>query len=250
MIPGAFPIVAGASRYRAKGISFDGSSYLERSSNFSGIADGRTGTLSFWIRFSNAADDGKSFVIMFSGSSRIVFTRNSSNLISLNLLASNDVTLFSFRNTTQILSDSTWHHIITSWDVNAFGNLRLYVDGVDDLNPAVSGSTSRDIDYTDAPFRIGKLTPGWSGSSPLKGDLAEYWFAPTYIDVSVAANLAKFRSTSGRPAFPGVDGSLPTGSPPTIYVTGPASTVTTNKGAGGDFTMSGALTDASTSPSD
>jgi hypothetical protein len=89
----------------------------------------------------------------------------------------------------------------------------------------------------------------------LNGCLAEFWLAPgTYLDLTTAANIALFRGADGKPVDLGADGSLPTGSAPLIYLScrpgDAASAFATNRGTGGDFTITGSLDVASTNPSD
>lgn len=245
MIPGAFPIIAG-SRFRVKGIHFSGSPYLERGSNFSGLSDGTRGTVSFWLRMGSSTN-GDILVIFYSSNGRFTIKRDNSNKIAMNGYASDDFGKLAVISSSSISADGQWHHVLASWNTSSVSNTKLYIDGsADGTTNVASGS----IDYTDAPFRIGSLTPGWTGSDRFNGDLAEFWFSPVWIDLSVSANREKFRSTSGKPAYLGPDGSLPTGSDPIIYVTGPASSAATNHGSGGNFSVSGTLTDASTSPSD
>lgn len=251
MIPGAFPIVAGSARFRAKGLHFDGSSYLHRGSGFSGLSDGALGTVSFWLNVPTAPDEGDAYIIMQSSNDRfkIRFTNGIGVPYGIQVRAMNssDAVKLGITSATAFAGDDQWHHYIASWNTADSAATRMYVDGLSD---AVSGGVaSGNIDYTDAPYRIGSLTSGWTGSSRLLGDIGEFWFAPVYIDLSVAANLQKFRSPAGKPAYLGTDGSKPTGVVPTIYVSGPAASATVNHGAGGDFTMSGTLTDSSTSPS-
>jgi hypothetical protein len=64
------------------------------------------------------------------------------------------------------------------------------------------------------------------------------------------ATIAKFFSAAGKPVALGADGSTPTGTAPRIFFSGDNSSFATNKGTGGSFTLTGSLTNASTSPSD
>jgi hypothetical protein len=72
------------------------------------------------------------------------------------------------------------------------------------------------------------------------GDLGALWFNTSYIDLSVASNLAKFVSGTGidaKPADLGAAGELPTGTSPLIYLPMYGNNAGKNYGTGGDFTV-------------
>jgi len=71
-----------------------------------------------------------------------------------------------------------------------------------------------------------------------------------FVDLSIEANRRKFIDAIGKPVDLGVDGSTPTGTAPLIFLSGTTIDWHTNKGSGGGFTEVGALTTATTSPSD
>jgi len=68
--------------------------------------------------------------------------------------------------------------------------------------------------------------------------------------LSIEANRRKFIDAIGKPVFLGSDGSLPTGVAPAMFFSGDSTAFATNRGTGGPFTLTGSLTNASTSPSD
>jgi hypothetical protein len=72
------------------------------------------------------------------------------------------------------------------------------------------------------------------------GIIGALWFNTSYIDLSVAANLAKFVTGTGINAYPvdlGASGELPTGTSPLIYLPMYANNAGKNYGTGGDFTV-------------
>ncbi len=69
--------------------------------------------------------------------------------------------------------------------------------------------------------------------------MADFWFDDTYLDPTDADNLAKFITAAGGPVDLGGSGELPTGSAPLIFLQGPAASFATNKGTGGNFSVSG-----------
>jgi hypothetical protein len=86
----------------------------------------------------------------------------------------------------------------------------------------------------------------------LDAEVAElYLNTKEFLDLSIEANRRKFISAAGKPADDlGASGEGPTGTNPTVFLSGDTVTWHTNKGSGGGFTEVGALTDASSSPSD
>ena len=94
-----------------------------------------------------------------------------------------------------------------------------------------------------------------TGSGKIFGSLAEFYFAPNqYLDFSNIYNRRKFISSTGKPVFLGSSGALPTGTSPIIYnhinKAEAAANFALNRGTGGNFTITGILDTASTSPSD
>ena len=117
----------------------------------------------------------------------------------------------------------------------------LYLDGVEDLNSVTN--TDDNIDYTRNNYVIGRSA---GVGSHWNGDMADYIFDDTYIDLSVVANREKF-ILDGAPVDPGSDGATAVGASPLIYLNqNTLSTWHTNAGTGGGFTENGALTAGTT----
>lgn len=128
--------------------------------------------------------------------------------------------------------------------------MHLYVDDVEDLSGGAifDGEAAHTVDYTRTEWAVGGRS---DGANKLNGCLAEVFLdINEYIDLSIEANRRKFIDTNGKPVNLGVDGSIPFGSPPILYLANEASTFHTNLGTGGDFSVTGALVDCDTSPSD
>jgi len=148
------------------------------------------------------------------------------------------------------LNDGAWHHCLCAWNSTT---IQYYQDDVEDLSSGESTQPGgADIEYNGSTHsRIGSrmnTSPGnW-----LNGDLSELYFTNEYLDISVQSNRRKFITSGLEPADLGTDGSDPTGTAPLIYFSGVASTwnAGTNAGSGGDFTMTGAVTDSANEPVD
>lgn len=228
----------------ANAANFDGSDYLSRGSNFSGIADGDSGLFSCWFRIGGSS--GTSQVILNlrgSGADSIFISRNTLDKFSITARSSAPAIIVTYSSTASFTSSSTWHHIIASWNSSTFN---IYVDGVDDSAGGAQGPGN--VDYTSNPISVGAYH---DGTRFLSGDLAELYLDTSFIDLNLSANREKFRTASGKPADLGYDGALPTGSQPFLYLANPAASFHLNRGKGGDFTVAaGALSASSSSPSD
>lgn len=155
-----------------------------------------------------------------------------------------------------VAEDDVWLNFIVSFDGAGLIS-KLYVNDVD-----VSNQTTG----VHGPFTNGANgLPFWVGNddSPAAdgfiGSIAELWIAPgqSLLDGSGDIPLAtrrKFISATGKPVNLGADGSTPTGTAPAIFLrrapAAAASTFATNLGTGGNFAITGTLTNAPTSPSD
>jgi len=138
----------------------------------------------------------------------------------------------------------TWAHLIASWD-GSIPRRQLYVNGVDVMS--VGGSTSTNVasKYTATDWAIGSRP----GTSVSQVDMAEFYFNQTVaIDLSVPANVQKFRDASGNAVDLGATGAGPTGAQPILCFTGGVSGWATNKGSGGNFAVAGTFANSPTSP--
>jgi len=235
VFPGA--VIGG---YSAKAVSADGDDYLQRSSAIAGISDVTTGLLSFWVKstFSDALR------VMDDDSSHFVVNVALDNILSIVANRSNGDLCLSMR-TTSGLSTSGWSHVLAAWDLSADALCKIYINGSDDTSISIRDNQA--IDYTTTGWTIGALN-GAEDLLNLVGDMAELYFTTEWLDITDSSVRQTF-AKNGRPVNLGSDGSRPTGTAPLIYLKGPASTWGTNAGSGGDFTVHGTFTDASTKPS-
>ena len=230
---------------------FDGTNdYMTRGAALDGIADSKSGILSAWIRLDGG--DGVAASIMSSATpfplQVIRQGTNAFQVIGRNAAGS---TILSFSSTSTFTAAATWLHVLASWNLAVAGTGRLYIN--DAVEYSETTYTDDTIDYNGAAnWSIGA---GTTGSGKLDGCLAEYYFAAgQYLDFSNVYQRRKFISASGKPVYLGADGSVPTGTAPTVYqrvADGAAvATFATNLGSGGDFSITGTLATGSTSPSD
>lgn len=122
----------------------------------------------------------------------------------------------------------------------------LYINDTSNIGVVTDTQGAFNINYTQTDWAVGSVV---GGTSKFNGAIADLYFAPgQYLDFSQIANRRKFIDANGQPMSLGVDGSLPTGTKPAIFLNGNKSTFATNAGSGGSFTLNGALETASTTP--
>ena len=232
------------------GSDYDGTNdYAVRGAELTGNVDGKAGTVSIWIQvdvgvantsylrlFNNGTGD---FISLFrngdpyNSGPRGAWTMYGENSAGTKILE--------LTGSTAIDQDSTWHHLLYSWDL-ASGLGHFYLDDTEDEagTPTLTNDT---LDYTRAAFGFGAEA---GGANKFNGSNSEaYINFAEYVDITVEANRRDFITAGGKPAWMGSDGSLPTGTAPIIYA--PDGNPVQNRGTGGDFTMNGAV-DSVTGP--
>ena len=242
-------IATADSPFVVDGADFDGiNDYMTRGAGLTGAADSKLGIFSAWLRLDGG--DGVAQYLL-EGTNRVAVTRRNDNKISVIGTNAAGVGVMTLVTNATYAAGASWIHVLASWDMaGGVGGRHLYINGVSDLD--VVTFTDDTIDYTVADWTIATIG---AGSFKLDGCLAEFYFAPgQYLDFSVVANRRKFFKTSSQPAFLGATGSLPTGVAPLVYQhldDGEAvANFATNRGTGGNFTITSVLATASSSPSD
>lgn len=252
-------VVAGG--YSPNAVKFDGANdYLAKSTKLTGAADASTGILSFWIRFDSGdtaaspyvfnikdATDSATVLTVYMNAGKVAFS-----------IRNNGATIIVTFNTSALVNGAAntggsakWFHILSSWDMNySAGNKlkNLYVNDVSDLKDVVDSGAAFSVPYSTvaAHYSVGAAT---AGGNKFNGSISELYFAPgQYLDFSVESNRRKFIDADGLPVSLGADGSTPTGVAPIVYLKGDYTAFGVNSGTGGDFTLTGALQEASTTP--
>jgi len=234
---------------------FDGTNdYLSRGSDLTGAADSKTGIFSCWVRIDGG--NGTDMYILDNATSlgafRFFVRRRSTHAIEIYGYNSAGVGIMDLGTfNTTYSSSSTWLHILASWDLGA-GTYTLRIS--DTADTAITTFTNDSIDHTTGAFYVGASPVGGSGGK-FNGAIAELYFAPgQYLDCDLVYNRRKFISASGKPVHLGSDGSLPTGTAPLLYLhlddAEAAANFATNRGTGGNLSVTGSLDTASSSPSD
>lgn len=242
------PWLVRPQRYLVGAVDFDGTNdYMLRGAGLTGAADGSQGTISFWFRLDGG--DAATQYFLANAADKVFVRRTAGNLINIQAGPSTGGALLNISTVATYATSATWRHFLASWNLATAGARFIYVGDVADLT--VTTFTNGTIDYTDTNWAIGATA---AGASKLNGCLAELFFHTTYLDISVEANRRKFIDAALNPVNLGADGSTPLGAQPLVYQRvadgAAASTFASNLGSGGNFTITGALDVASTSPSD
>ena len=231
---------------------FDGTNdWMTRGADLTGISDGKTGIISAWIRVDGSVSSSQ-YTFLANISGHFIFCRFSTGQIGiLGTTSSGGGAIISLASAGTYTNSSTWLHCLFGWDL-ANAASAMYINDVSVKDPG-SPTTNDIIDYTSTDWIVGASSTG--GGNKNDGCIAELYFAPgQYLDFSVTNNRRKFITSSLKPVYLGADGAGPTGTAPAIYLhLDPGETVAdfaTNRGTGGNFTITGALTAGSTSPSD
>ena len=242
-----------AAGYVVDAADFDGTNdYMTRGADLTGNADGKVGLLSFWVRLDGG--DGATLDVINNGTGLtqggIRCSRNTANVFTVVGRNAAGTARLQLSSNTTTAADAAWRHLLISWDMTDTAKRHFYLNDASVLS--VVTYTDDTLDYTKTDFAVGG---GTGGAQKMNGCLAEVYFNPAvYMDLSVEANRRKFISATGKPVSLGSDGSTPTGTAPILYQRvadgAAASTFATNLGSGGNFTITGSLDVASTSPSD
>lgn len=226
--------------YSPDAIFFDGSSdYMRRVGRLTSVVDGRQGAISVWIRRDEV-----------SGAQREIFTSintsTSANFV-LRWLADDTLRILGerpgvgpdvFNYFTSVQPIGSYIHVLSSWDVTDNAKRHLYINDVDDINIAVQIEDDIAYDSLVNDYLLGTLFAG--SADKWHGAVSELWFNTTeYIDFAIVANRRKFITASLEPVDPGVDGSIPTGTIPALYLRGNQTDQGVNGGFGGNVISQG-----------
>ena len=223
----------------AKGANFNGSTYLKTSTS-TGLttSPGKSYICSFWFKQAVASPGVYGILFENSANDGFALQRTNGQVYYVYGYDTSFIDVATFGITSNPINDTNWHHLLCSADRTVAG-FNLVLDGVvlvPGPNYSYAQTSSNNIAF-NSPH---SLTIGArdGGSLAVQGDLAEMYMAYNqYIDVSVPANIAKFRTLSGHPADVGTNGQTPTGTAPTCYFSirtgGVAADFKTNRGTGG-----------------
>lgn len=237
------------------GADFDGTNdYMRTAAGLVGVADSKLGIFSCWVRLDGTPFGGEILSLsdaVSGGNTLFKVTPEFGGKINIYGFASGPASCLRLRSNSTYSASGTWLHVLASWDMATGGTARLYINDVDECDAVTYNNL--DLDYTLNDTAVGSNT---AGANKFDGCLAEVYFAPgQYLDFSLAHHRRKFISATGKPVHLGLTGSLPTGTPPAIYLHLDDGESVSNfyinrSGTSWDFSITGALATASDSPSD
>jgi hypothetical protein len=245
--------VSAGSAFRVRSISvgsiaqgrvarFDGATYLTRGAPLTGAADSKQFTFSCWVNRDAGNLGGRllSAETALGGSNPGTRAVYNGGATTLGFAGHNAAGTQIMGVNSSATPDSQWVHFLASFDMSDPAKRWLYINDVSDL--AVVGAYVDDVlDFTYPEWSIGAYA---DGSNAFKGAMADVWLMPgVYMDLSVEANRRKFISEEGSPVNLGLNGEVPTGAKPLVFMSGPRVSWALNKASGGGFVTHGALAD-------
>lgn len=230
---------AASASYSPNPVAFDGATRLARGAALTGAVNGKQGIISAWIKM-GGSDAAVQVLFGRSSTAGLRLIRGSSGRLIVQGNNAGGTSILSIQtNSTTINAAAGWKHVLASWNLaTAYG--KIYINGVDDTSATIT-LTDDTVNYATGDAGVGSYTA--STFSQLTGQMMDlYVNMATSLDLSVQANREKF-ILGGAPVDLGADGSTPTGSAPTVLMSGALASWPTNKGAGGGMTVTaGALT--------
>lgn len=230
----------GPNQYNVPYSNLDGAADYLSSTSVTGLSDGKAFTVSAWVNIDSLAANNSILRIgSTTSSARLAFYVTSTGF---NIAAENSIsTQILLANTIGIVTPAVGRnfHVIYSVDLSDTNKRHLAING-QIISPTWATYTNDTIDFSVASPRVAIGSRPESSDLWLNGRLGGVFFHTSYIDLSVAANLAKFVTGTGidaKPVDPGSDGSLPLGVQPLIYLPMYGNNAGKNYGSGGDFTV-------------
>lgn len=225
------------------GAEFDGANdWLTRGADLTGIADGQEGTLSFWV-YRNFTGTTQRIFASDITSERVYCEFTAGDAIRMFAENTAGTTILDVTSNTTLPNTNVWQHVLIAWDLSVPIHY-IYIDDVDQSDATPATLTNDTIDYTTNTndWAIGANS---GGTTKLTATLAEFYFDDNFIDPTSAKNRGEFVRPNLTPTHLGDDGSQPTGTAPLVYLgnDNKFDEWESNKGSGGDFSVTGALTE-------
>jgi hypothetical protein len=224
-------------------VHFDGTNdWLKKTSDLTGSVDGKLGMISVWLNFASGHTGNRGHIYQ---AENFDFEKSTANKIRISASNSSYATKLDMITTAAFTNSNGWFHVLACWDL---GNsiIDIFINDSNDTNETTN--LDGNIDYTRSNHYVGGETT--ENGQLVQGDVAQFYFSHEFLNFNTASNRRKFITADGKPVDLGSDGSTPTGTAPIIFLDGATASWHTNKGSGGGFTEVGALTDASSSPTD
>jgi Concanavalin A-like lectin/glucanases superfamily len=233
----------GPNQYNVPYSDLSGSGTYMTVNSLSGIADSATFTFACTFNVDNIANDNPRFILYGEPSNtgrrfQVYLSGGRLNVYGYNS-AGTDILGVYMQSADLVVGRN--YHFVFSVDLSDVSKRHFYLNG-QTVNLIWSTYTAQNINFSGAAPRYVVGRNGPSDQWYHDGRLGGVFFHTSYIDLSVASNLAKFVTGTGinaKPVDPGADGSTPLGVQPLIYLPMYGRNAGKNYGSGGDFTVSG-----------
>lgn len=212
----------GGGAYAASAVHFDGNQVVVHDGNF-GVTTFNTLLFSGWFKMAAA---GSTLVeTLPDGQMSMAFTETQITFDGYDAGFNGDSVYGD-------IDPGEWTHILLAYDRTDDNKCKVYVDGADATDTVLTFNTGGVALASEDLITLFNAI----GQPGFEGDVADLYMAfGQWLDLTNAANVAKFIA-DGKPVSLGADGSTPTGSAPTVFLTGNAATFGTNAGTGGTVT--------------
>lgn len=228
--------------------------YLSRNSAFTGIQNGKTGTVSLWVEIdSEPTPTGGQILFLGNTTSFSLFqvqinntgtTNAASDYVSITGKDSGGNTILNLTsNTSASFEAGQWVHILSSWDLTNSQNCSIYLTNV--LSTNTVGVVNSNLAYNCANAFVYTQA---GGAIQYSRCLSEVWFDTSYTNLANALNRQLFITPGLLPANLNTNGSFPTGTSPVLYLRNNANTFGINSGTGGNLIANGILLTCNSSP--
>ena len=228
--------------YISKPVEFDGTNdYLLRGGDLTGSVNRDNGTISAWLRFRSLTGGG---AILYNEGERFSLRLINNKRLTVRGLDIGGTVDLDMENIAD-LAVGVWYHVLASWDLST-GTGQMYINDLDEResSPILNNDL---IDYTRTNWSVGASQ---AGTLKADVDIADLWFTADPLDLDIESNRRKFITEDLKPVYLGPQGQNPLGTVPFVYFSGPTPTWHTNKGSGGGFSETGAISLVADSPSD
>jgi hypothetical protein len=232
---GPYTGARGGSEFWARSADFNGSTgKLTRTSALVGSSNNKTMTIVCAVKANTVSTTDEIFGTNSSNNSNYLTLKRAGALFELDCDSSEGETLnVNFGS----VSANTWYLLLISVDMSNTSKRHIYINGSDN-NPYFGTYANFDLRSAEANVGIGKTPFGgyWDG------DLGFLYFNNSYTDFSQEANRNKFVDQLGYPrdlTQQISDGDIPN---PLVYMKFDPSSLGTNSGSGGNFTVNGTVT--------
>lgn len=235
---------------------FDGSAeHTARGAGLNGAVDSKLYTFACWINPDTLVGDR-----LFNGVDTLGGGSSTGIIVDYGVTVGSEFTIRGRNAAGTVILQATadvpppigaWTCVLFSCDLTDT-NKRHFYYGDATAVPTWTTYTNDTLDFTCADWIVGSAG---SAGSEFDGGVAQLYFKiGQYIDFSSLSNRRKFIRANGKPENLGLDGSRPGLGVPECYFHldngEAAANFAINRGSGGNFAVTGALSTAATSPSD